>query len=218
MSLQPPHPHLESGYYSSQLWDLVPLPQTEMLMDAAGRYAARPRYHGPWGLIAVLTPFCPAVLPPEQLCVPPVSTHQLSQGVQWWSTLPTALRFTCYSPGCLESLGPPLHVFLPSLSPYAIPFPSLPNQSVIAGDRTAHPGHSLARWCKASGIHRRWESSPSQGEQERGKVSIRAVDADPLLPAPRTLGQNASLQCGHQPSQLEECLRSPLLQFRSACS
>lgn len=118
------------------------------------------------------------------------------------------------APSCLSVCHP-----TPPVSPSVIPpLPSLPNQPTIAGDSATHPGHSLARWCKASGISRKWESPPSQGGQERGRVSARAVDADPLLPPPRALEQNASLQCGHQPSQLEECLHSPLLQFRSACS
>lgn len=115
-----------------------------------------------------------------------------------------------------------LHVCLSLPRPLCLPLwfllPALPNQSTVAGGSTTHPAHSLARRCKASGIRRRWESPRSQGGQERGRVCTRAVDAIPLRPPPRALGQNAPLQCGHQPSQLEECLHSPFLQFHSACS
>lgn len=109
-----------------------------------------------------------------------------------------------------------LSVCLPSLSHSVIPFP-LPNQSAVAGDSITCPGHSLARWCKASGIHRRWGSPPGQGGPVRAE-SAPGSGCQPLLPPPWALGHSASLQCCHQPSHLEGCLYSPLLQFCSACS
>lgn len=107
--------------------------------------------------------------------------------------------------------GPPLHVCLPLWSPLS----SLPSQSAVAGDRTTCPGHSLARWYKLSGIRRRWESPPSQGGR-KGAESPPEPCAHPL-PASQGTGAQCFPRRGHQPSQLEGCLLSPL-QFRSACS
>lgn len=71
-------------------------------------------------------------------------------------------------------------------------------------------------WGKASGIRRTRESPPSRGGRERGKVSARAT-ASPLR-LPGHLGKCFPAVRPSACPQLKECLHSPLLQFRSACS
>lgn len=72
----------------------------------------------------------------------------------------------------------------------------------MAGDKTPCPGPSLQAGVKHQGHAGQENHFPAKEGRKGGRVSARAVGADPLLLAPpRALGQNASLQCGHQPSR-----------------
>lgn len=170
-------------------------------MDPAGRDAARTVSHP-----GSPTPSCPALLPSSS-CLCPYSPHTSfsyvpSRGDPCCQQLPNSL-------GAWSgfSTPPPMSVCL-SLSPLWSPPPrsSLLNQSTVTEDRTM--SLPLKGGVKPKGYTRDGSRLPAK-EGRKGRVSMSALDAHsaPSSP-PRALGQNASLQCGHQPSQLEEC--SPL--------
>lgn len=114
----------------------------------------------------------------------------------------------------------PLHVCMclcPLCLPLWFPLSSLPNQSTVAEDRTACPGHSLEGWGKARGIRRGWEASQPR-RAGRGEPPP-APWMPTLLPPPLPGHLGRMLPCGAAIS-LPNWRNAPLslLQFRSACS